>query len=170
MEELRQYILDRALANGDLCVPGAKGIVSAKSIDDLLGMYVKYIDYSLEHNFPSNKDLVRIAGHHLAGYGIHVDDDFIQINSAFTVLLGACNAKLSYSGYTVSQVFVKHHSKVDLALKDNSIVMLDCFDESVINIIGSDNSNITVNTYGKAHVTKSGTGKIKIIHKLKDTY
>ena len=159
-----------ALANGTLCTPGAEGIATAQSIDDMLEMYVKYIDYSLEYNFPSNKDLVRIAGDYLSGYGIHVDDAFRQSNGRFTVLLGKCKADLSYSGYTVAQVFVKHESSVNLVLKDNSFVMLDCFENSIINVIANDNSKITVNAYGKAKVSKSGTGSIKINHKLKETY
>ena len=170
MEELRKYILECALANGVLCDPGAEGIATAKSIDDLLEMYIKYIDYSLEHNFPSNKDLLRIAGDYLPGYGIHIDKGFGQINSRFSVLLGACKASLMYSGYAVAQVFVKHQSTADLVLKDNVFVVLDCFDNSIVSVVAEGNSKITINMYGNAKITKSGNGTIKIIHKLKDTY
>ena len=169
MEELRKYILAKAIQN-NICKPWAEKITLAASPDDLLQMYVDGIDFCLSNNYPSNDDLVHLVGDYLPGYGIHVDDHFSQVNSRFAVLLGNSFGQMKYTEYQTAQVFVKHQSKADLILSGNSFVMLDCFDESKVSIMANDASRITVNIYGNAHVSHEGSGTIKIIHKLKETY
>lgn len=169
--ELNDYILKMAIASG-ICEPWAEKITEAIGVDDLLKMYLKGIDFCLDKDFPSRYDLVRLGGDRLQEYGIFVDEQLTVKNSAFTVLLGKCEAELRYSGFSVGQVFIKHNSKTELMLSDKAFVVLDCFDSTIVNVKASDQAKVLVNVYGNAEISSSsvGQGVIKIVHKNKSIY
>jgi hypothetical protein len=171
MKNINQYILEKAMAAG-ICEPGALEIATAGSVDELLAYYRRGIDFCLEHNFPSNEDLVRLAGGMLAGHGIYVDDEVLVGDADFTVLLGACTGKVSASGFNVSQLFVKHRSTVAVEVVDNAFVVIDCFDDAVVDVSATGKCKVLVNVYGQAQVTttKADNAIIKIVHKKKTTY
>lgn len=170
--ELKEYILKTAQAK-DICHPWAERIAGVKSVDELLQMYVDGIDFCLANDFPSNNDLVKFAGDKLPDYGICVDKQRLALkNSKFTVLLGSSEAHLHYTGFTVSQLFVKHTSFTEVLAAGNSFVVIDCFDYSRVDVTATDGAKILVNIYGQAKVTTetTGNGIIKIVHKHKNTY
>lgn len=168
--DINKYILEKALANKSLCQPGAQGIIGADSIDDLLKMYVKDIDYCLEHDFPTNDDLVNIGGDHLADHGIYVDSINRFVDRPFLVLLGSTKAESIYTGYSVGQLFVKHGSEVNVKAKDHAYLIVDCFDNSTVNIHAEGSARILVNDYCSRSVNATGPGSIEIINKHKKTY
>jgi len=144
----------------------------AKSAEELLEMYVspKGIEFCLANNFPSNEDLVRLGGDTLNARGIYIDQSVKLADRPFLVLLGKSHATIRNSGYSVNQLFVKHGSSAWLTAADQSFTLIDCFDQSELHISTEGNARVSVNVYGKAKVVTSGTGAVKIVHKLKDTY
>lgn len=168
--DINKYILEKALANENLCHPGATGIASAQSIDDLLKMYVKDIDYCLSNDFPSNDDLLRIGGDELAGHGIYVDAIKNLVDRPFIVLLGNSSAELKYSGYSVGQLFVKHSAMAKIQVHDNGYLIIDCFDDSLVTVFAEQNAKVLINVYGNATVKSSGSGLITITKKYKKSY
>jgi hypothetical protein len=169
--EINQYILEKALDSG-ICREWGLIIQKTRSVDELLKMYVKGIDFCLKNDFPSNSDLQEKAGDLINAHGIYIDAEVNLVNSPFTVLLGACTANLSYSDYSVSTCYFKHESTGNIKAAGNSIVVIDCFENSVLNIDASENSDVLITIYGNAQVshTASETAKVKIIHKHKLTY
>lgn len=168
--DINKYILEKALANENLCQPGAAGIASAQSIDDLLKMYVKDIDYCLSNDFPCNEDLLRIGGDELAGHGIYVDATKILVDRPFIVLLGKSSAELKYTGYSVGQLFIKHEGTANIRVQGNGYLIIDCFDNSLITVFAEHNAKVLINVYGNATVESSGSGLITITNKHKKTY
>lgn len=170
--ELNKYILEKAKLAG-ICKPWAEQIATATSVDELMEMYVKGIDFCLEKDFPSSPDLVRLAGDKLHEYGIYVDQTGLALkNSKFAVLLGTCGADLHYDHFSVGQVFVKHNSCANVKTSDNSFLVIDCFDTARLTVTAYGNSKVLINVYGQAKVTtnKVSNGIIKIVHKNKSTY
>lgn len=168
--DINKYILEKAMANEKLCQPGAAGISSARSINDLLKMYVKDIDYCLSNDFPSNEDLVNIGGNELSIHGIYVDAIKNLVDRPFIVLLGTSSANLKYTGYSVGQLFVKHAVAANIHVQDNGYVIIDCFDDSLITVFADQYGKVLINIYGNAAVKTSGPGSITITNKHKTTY
>jgi len=169
--ELNKYILDNA-KQINVCQEYAELIPLAKSAEELLEMYVspKGIEFCLANNFPSNEDLVRLAGDTLNALGVYVDQSVKLSERPFLVLLGKSHATVKNNGYSVNQLFVKHQSSAWISATDQSFTLIDCFDQSEVHIITEGNARVSVNVYGKAKVVTSGTGAVKIVHKLKEIY
>lgn len=170
MEALNKKVLADAQKN-NICAPWAEMIKRA-DIHGLLSMYIKGIDFCLEHNFPSNEFLKDNGGALLSQYGIFIDENVLQASRSKMVLLGGCSVDARYSGFDVSEVFIKHHCKASLSVFENAIVTIDVFDDSVLQVSAADNSQVLVNVYGRAKVTYINTGKavIKVVNKNKPTY
>jgi hypothetical protein len=171
MEKLSEYILQKAMEAG-VCAPGVVEITAAYGKDDLLKLYVKRIDYCLEHNLPSNEDLVRLGGNLLAGYGIWVDENTSLKSPEFTVLLGASKMNIDIDGYTTSQIFVKHSSAAEIDVSEHAFVVIDCFNNAILKVRAYGDSKVLINVYGQAKVTHEAIGNayIKVIHKNKANY
>ncbi|WP_114937579.1 hypothetical protein [Mucilaginibacter endophyticus] len=171
MDKLGQYILKKAKIAG-ICDEWAGLVGSTDSVDELLQLYKKGIDFCLEKNFPSNKDLLRLGGNRLTLHGIYIDKDVTACKGDFIVLLGGSSAKVEIDGYEASQLFVKHSSKAKISVYDNAFVVIDCFDNAVLDITASGNSKVMVNVYQYAQVTHNAKDNsiIKVVHKNKKSY
>lgn len=168
--DINKYILEKAQANEQLCQPGAAGISSARSVGDLLKMYVKDIDYCLSNDFPSNEDLVNIGGNELSSHGIYVDAIKNLVDRPFLVFLGKSSAELKYTSYSVGQLFVKHEAKTNIRVLDHGYLIMDCFDNSSITVFADQYGKVLINIYGNAAIKTSGPGSITITNKHKTTY
>ncbi|MBB6126966.1 hypothetical protein [Mucilaginibacter lappiensis] len=171
MGQLSSYILQKA-READICEPWAEQIAETDNVDSLLAMYVQGIDFCLEKNFPSNEDLVILGGHKLKAYGIYVDAVIDCPVQDFIVLLGDCSGKIYKSGFSASQIFVKHRSASTIHVSENAFVMIDCFDDTTVDLVASGNGKVAINVYGNANVTHQALDNsiVKIIHKNKTTY
>ena len=170
--ELNNHIHSGAVKEG-ICSDWATYIKEAKSKEELMEMYVKGIDFCLEHNFPSNSDLLKFGGSSfLSNYGVYVDAQVNEIDQPFIVLLGTCKAKIAYNNYTAGQLFNKANSDMKVVINDNAFIVIDCFDESRTHIQANGNSKVCINIYGNAKVTykTTGAGIVKIVKKNKPTY
>jgi len=171
MEMLSQYILKKAL-KADICEPWAKMIANTDSVDALLAMYVKGIDFCLEKNFPDNDDLVNLGGDKLEQYGIYVDRIIDCPSNDFLVFLGRCNGLAIANGFAANQIFIKHECDMAIKVAENAFVVIDCFDSSKLELAASGNSKVMVNVYGDAqvsHITYDNA-IIKVINKNKKSY
>lgn len=169
--ELSKYILEKARQAG-ICQEWADKMAVGVDEHELMKMYVEGIDFCMEKNFPSNRDLVRLGADVINEYGIYVDSIKKLSNRKFLVALGTSSISMTVSQSCVSQVFVKHQSEVMITADDNAYLVIDCFDDSVITISSSGNSRVLVNIYGNALVEHSAAGNstIKIVHKNKTSY
>ncbi|AMR32386.1 hypothetical protein A0256_13620 [Mucilaginibacter sp. PAMC 26640] len=168
---LNKYILHKAI-DADICKEWAVKINQANGVDDLLKMYVAGIDFCLKNNFPDNADILTLGEGKLAAYGIHIDEIIALQDKPLIVLLGDCIAKHDITGYTSSQLFIKHNSKATVTATDNAFLMIDCFDDSVLNLSAGGRSKVYINIYGNAQVTHtcSDIANVKITNKNKLTY
>lgn len=170
--ELNKYILDKAKQSG-ICPEWANLIGNSNSKKDLMQMYVKGIDFCLEHNFPSNSDLLKLGGFDfLSDFGVYVDHKSELKECDFLVLLGQCKIMAEWGGYTASQAYLKGTSALKAEVNGNAFLAIDCFDDSKLHLTASGDSKVLVNLYGNAKIksSKMDNAIIKIIHKHKPTY
>jgi len=171
MENLSQYILEKTL-KADICQPWAEMIANTDSVDAMLAMYVKGIDFCLEKNFPENNDLINLGGDKLEQYGIYVNRVIDYPAGDFLVFLGRCEGSVIANGYAANQIFVKHESVITVKVSENAFVVIDCFESSRLELSAFDNSKVMVNVYGDAkvsHITYDNA-VIKVVHKNKRSY
>lgn len=171
MENINQYILDKANEAG-VCEAGALGIAHAANVDELLAIYVKHIDFCLSSGFLANEDLLRLAGDRLSAHGIYIDAAVELKEQEFAVLLGTFNGKMTASGYTVAQLFVKDNSSVAVEVSGNAFVVIDCFDDAVVNVTATDDCKVLVNIYGNPEVAHhcKGNAVVKVVRKGRAGY
>lgn len=136
----------------------------------LIELYIRGIDFCIMNDYPT-VDFIR---EHFKGkceeFGVFIDDDVEQKNAPNIVLNGNCRAFLEYDGYSVANIYARHNTRGSVNVSDNSIVTIDIFDDSELNVAtAGDDVKVFVNVYGNANVECLGSG-IKVINKNKKTY
>lgn len=136
----------------------------------LIELYIRGIDFCIMNDYPT-VDFIR---EHFKGkceeFGVFIDDDVEQKNAPNIVLNGNCRAFLEYDGYSVANIYARHNTRGSVNVSDNSIVTIDIFDDSDLNVAtAGDDAKVFVNVYGNANVECLGSG-IKVINKNKKTY
>lgn len=172
-EKLIQVLKSDAIGKG-LCVPWQSKFKQGMSIEALVKMYIKGIDFCISENYPA-LDFLRTEFKGICEpYGVFIDESGISLhNHPDIVLNGTCSAELDYSGYSVSRIYARHESKIKVEASGNSRVTIDAFDKSHTVICAKDTSNVVISLYGTATVeilSQTPTSKIKIIHTNKETY
>lgn len=136
----------------------------------LIELYIRGIDFCIMNDYPT-VDFIR---EHFKGkceeFGVFIDDDIEQKNAPNIVLNGNCRAFLEYDWYSVANIYARHNTRGSVNVSDNSIVTIDIFDDSELNVAtAGDDAKVFVNVYGNANVECLGSG-IKVINKNKKTY
>lgn len=139
--------------------------------DAMIDMYIKGIDFCLSNDYPNN-DYIR---EHFKGAmekkGVYLDDEIMLNNPRRCVALGDTSGSISVGGYSVCEVFAKHHARLCIIASGNAFVEVDAFDDSLLSVIASDEAKVHINRYGGAiDVEKNGNGIVKIVQKNPKTY
>ena len=147
------------------CKPGLGVFIETKLEDDIVSLFWDYIDFCLAMNYPScdfierNKDAANKQ--HL-----YVNHKSTLKNIEKAAFLGASVCDVVYTGFTVSRLYVKHTSKLNVKATDNAFVMIDALDSSDVAVETSGNARVIVNLYSKA----TSKGATKTIQKHFETY
>lgn len=137
----------------------------------MVDMYLRGIDFCLRNEYPSNGFIKANFGNIAHEAGIFVDEKINVLNAPKCVCLGATKGKITVMDYAVCEVFAKHDSELNIIAKGHAFVMVDIFDNAIINIHTFDSAKVCVNRYGgtvKTYADKEAT--IKIREKNKKTY
>jgi len=173
MGKLSKELAKQALAAGakkDCSI--YQKLQAAESRSDLVQIYLDGIDFCLSNEFPAN-DFIR---KHFTGameqYNIYLDEFAALINPKQVVALGKTSGTVKVDEYNVSQVYVKHNSKLKIKATDHSFVMIDIFDDTSIEVEASGDAKVCVNRYGNSAVVfdEKDNARVKIIEKNKRTY
>ena len=141
------------------------------SVEELIDMYIKGIDFCLANNYPSNDFLRKNYKGKIEHRGIYIDDQFNLKNSRFLVSLGNCSGGIEVNGYNVSEVFVKDESSVTIIAKESAFVMVDIFDHASVSVIAHDSARVCINRYGGGVKQEElNNSSIKIREMNKKTY
>jgi len=154
------------------CFSGLKGILESKSETELLKLYKDNIDFCLNENFPGLDYLKTVDPNLLAKEGIFTDGDVLSRNADFLVFLDTSIAKVSIDQYNVSQIFIKEKAVADIEVSGHAYVVIDCFDDTCVEVVASGNAKVLINVYGNPQVDfeqKDGS-QIKVVNKGKDKY
>ena len=168
--KLSKELAKRAKAKG-ICAPWHAQLLKLEDVDDMLEMYLKGIDFCLVNDYPSNDFIRANFKGSMERKGIFLDDTINVTNMPKVVCLGTTTGRIESNGYEVCEVFAKHDAALNVVVKDNAFVMIDVFDDAVVNVHASDRAKVCVNHYGGdiKHIA-TDDAVVKIREKNKKTY
>lgn len=165
MENIINEIAKKAHKLG-ACQQGYRELLSATSKHDLCHSYIKNLDFCLEHNFPSNEYIRKHFKGIMEEQGVYLDDVIELNNRRICITLGKTNGRIIASEYSVSEIYAKHQSALNIVAKDNAFVMVDVYDDAVVNVYASDRAQVCVNRHGgKITYNATGDAVVKIMEK-----
>ena len=165
MENIINEIAKKAHKLG-ACQQGYRELLSATSKHDLCHSYIKNLDFCLEHNFPSNDYIRKHFKGIMEEQGIYLDDVIELHNLRMCITLGKTNGRIILSEYSVAEIYAKHQSALNIVAKDNAFVMVDIYDDAVVNVCASDRAQVCVNRHGgKITYNATGDAVVKIMEK-----
>lgn len=167
--ELIKQLREDGTAKG-LCQAWQDKLKPGVSMERLVKLYIRGIDFCVKNDFPTQEFLRMYFKGRCEPYGAYVDDIFEKRNAPDAILNGNCNAKLTYDGYTVSRVVIRHTSTASITVYGYACVTIDVFDDSTLNlVVVGTRAKVLVYRYGNSKVNYNGSCA-KIVFKNKNTY
>jgi hypothetical protein len=169
--ELSKELAKEAKKKG-ICEPWYKELKTLEDKRAMVRMYLKGIDFCLANDYPSNDYIRQNFGDMMNEFGVFLDDNIDLVDVPKCVALGATKGRVEIDKFSVSEIFIKHESALNVVAKDNAFVMIDVFDNAVVMVYAQDNAKVCVNKYGNAtiHSNNTGSAMVKVIEKHKKTY
>lgn len=147
MNSITKQLAKRAKEHG-ICKPWYYELKTLEDKEALIEMYIRGLDFCLEHNYPSN-DFIR---QHFKGimekHGVFLDDAIELQNPSRCIALGETNGKVEADEYAVVEVWAKHQAALNIIAKGNAFVMVDVYDDAVVNVCAYDRAKVCVNKHG----------------------
>lgn len=147
------------------CREGFEGLLSACDITGLCHLYIRHIDFCFEHDFPSKDYIKATFGKETSKHGIYVDEDIEVCNQGSCIALGSSKGSVLTSDYGVSEIHARHDSNLKVIAKGNAFVMVDVYDDAVVDVCAYDRAKVCVNKHG-GNVTYNATDDAVV--KLRD--
>lgn len=148
-----------------------------KSLTDrkaMVEMYLRGIDFCLKNDYPANDFIKAHFGDIAPGMGVFVDCVINIENSPKCVCLGESFGTIKVNAFNVSEIFAKHQSDLNVFASGSAFVMIDAFDDAMVNIHAHDRAKVCVNKYGDGVlvniVEESAEAQVKIRVKNSKTY
>lgn len=154
-----------------ICEEWFDTLKDTEDMGKLIAMYLKGIDFCLSNNWPDNEFIRNRFKGKMELYGVHLDENLDVKNKRVTVALGRCTGMVEVENYTVAQLYVKHDSALWVKASENSFMMIDVFDNSIISVFASGEAKVCINRFGgQVETHQTGNAVIKVIEKNKKTY
>jgi len=158
----------------DICGDWLEKLMRTTDKKALLEMYLEGIDFCLACDYPTNDFIRANFKGFMEEFGVFLDDFIDLKNPKKCVALGKTQGTVEINSFGVSEIFVKHNSELTVIAKDNAFVMIDVFDNSVLDVLANGFAKVCVNRYGDAKVHSGdygdNVGVVKIIEKHRKTY
>lgn len=129
------------------------------SISNLCKMYFDGDDWAMEHNFPSIEILREFKGKSEI-YGLFTDYVGMPNNLSKAAFFGKSNVRLTYTGFSVSQLILRHDTDAKIRICDNAKLIINILDNAKLDIECIDNARVEVFSYGNENIKMLGDVRI----------
>lgn len=147
MNNITKQLAKRAKEHG-ICTQWYNDLKNLEDKDALVEMYIRGLDFCLEHDFPSNEFIRRNFKGIMERHGVFLDEAVELVNPSKCVALGDTNGKVEATGFGVVEVWAKHDAALNIMARGNSFVMVDVYDAAVVNVYAYDRAKVCVNRHG----------------------
>lgn len=131
--------------------------------DDLVGMYKEGITWCIERQYPTLADMLPYD-EMLFENDVYNSKSVDLILTGDTYILNECTGNLEIKDYNVSRVYVGLNSLLRIKANGNSHLIIDCYDNSIIQLDVSGKAKVTVWQHGNS-VVQLIKGNAKITKK-----
>lgn len=145
--------------DNDLCKPWQEKMRKDLSLKNLCEMYFNGDDWSMEKDFPNLETLRNFKGI-TDSYGLFTDYKGSLKNYSKSAFFGVSDVIVEFDKFTVSQMIIRHQSKVKITAKDNAIVIINLLDDAELEIESIGNSRIEIYSYGNSNIKYIGDVRI----------
>ena len=126
--EISKILKEEAIRYG-LCVAWTKEWGSPTK-EQMVDMYIKGLDFCIEHNYPSNAFIKEQFGDIAIRKGVFTDMDVNELNPPTAILNGNCTGKIELTGFVSRDIYVRHNSKVKIIIRDNAKAFVRVYDNA----------------------------------------
>lgn len=159
---MKDQILQLAKQAG-LCKEWQGKILKDSSLKNLCDMYFAGDDWAMEHDFPSIEILRDYKGKSEI-YGLFTDYVGMPNNLSKTAFFGKSKVQLTYTGFSVSRLILRHHTEAKIRVCDNAKLIINILDNAKLDIECIDTAWVEVFSYSNENIKILGD---VTIHKSK---
>lgn len=147
----------------NICQPWHEEMKKDSSIANLCRMYFDGDDWAILNDFPDLETLRNFKGVSNA-YGLFTDHKSIfktvTVPKLKTAFFGDSDVSLSYAGFTVAEVIIRHQSKATITVFDHAKLKITLLDDAEIEVVSTPNASVSVFCYGNSKIKHSENIKI----------
>lgn len=132
-----------------LCAQWTAEWEDKSSKDAMVEKFVDGIDFCIKHDWPSCGIMKKYFGDVIHGHGVYVDESVHMRNPKMVVLNGVCDASISFDGFAVGTVYVRHKSKLRISVGGFAKVRVCLYDDGDVSSLMSGNGRCVVFKYGE---------------------
>ena len=129
------------------CTEGLAQLREANDIRQLVTLFFKTLDFSLENDYPS-QDLRREFFGKVEDYGVFFRGNYNITNFKYLAAFGDSKITARYGGYSVGNVYARENSEVTIEANGNAFVVVSTADSAKVHIIASDTAKVTMIKHG----------------------
>ena len=107
---------------------------SCSDRDSLVEKFVRGLDFCIEHDWPSVREMKLHFGGVMHRHGVWADENVRCRNSPVVVLNGECVADLLYDGKSAGDVYVRHESECRIKVRGLARVFVSVYDNGSLNV------------------------------------
>ena len=127
------------------------------SKDEMAEKYVRGIDFCIAHDWPSCDFIKKNFGDVMHNHGVYVDEAVRLHNPGTVILNGHCDATITCDGYAVTNVYVRHKSKLRIICRQLANVRVNVLDNAFVDIDNDMTSKAFVYQYSGSVNASRGT-------------
>ena len=147
MNDLTEHLAKQAMKYG-ICDQWYSELVKIEDRKALMDMYVRGIDFCLRNNFPSNEELEKYFSDIMPDMGVYLNMPIDVKNIRPCVCLGNTYGKYTIGDYCAGEIFIKHDAKIDIVAQDNAFLMVNLFENAIINVTANDRAKVCIKQFG----------------------
>lgn len=150
-------------ADNKICQPWYEEMKKDSSIQNLCRMYFDGDDWAMENDFPNLETLREFKGQ-TEFYSLFTDHKAVfktvTVKKLKRAFFGDSDVSLSYAGFTVAEVIIRHQSKATITVFDHAVLKITILDNAEVEVISNPNASVSIYTYGNSKIKHSGNIKI----------
>ena len=165
VKRLSERMKNEAVSLG-LCAEWTAEWRDGSTKDEMAEKYVRGIDFCITHDWPSCDVIKKEFGDVMHNHGVYVDESVRLHNPKTVILNGHCDATITCDGFAVTNVYVRHKSKLSIVCRGFANVRVNVLDNSCVNINSESPAKVFVYQYS-GDVKAFGNAVIRDRHDFK---
>lgn len=136
-KEERSQELKRQAVELGLCRKWTNEWTEGLDADELIDRYIRGIDFCIARDYPSRTDMRKMfTKEEMERNGVFLDSDTAVTNRNGTIVMnGDCDMKVIAAKNTVTEIYLRHGSKLKLGVGDIASVTVNVYDGAELNAV-----------------------------------